>query len=361
MVFDVDTLLAALPGEHPAGVNLRQSDSTPNPYYRLKDARSAARVAERAADADPERGSMAPEWRLIFEQGQSLLAEQSKDLEVACWLAEAAIRLHGFAGLRDAMAVLDGLVERFWTDLHSVDDEDVGAKVAPVAGLNGLGADGALIQPIRLAPITAPAGAGPAGLWHYMVLRRRGPTSPEAVQLAGCVTATDRATFVAIHRDIAAALASFAALTARLDSLCGEETPPSSTIRNTLLEAQDALREVSGLDAAALAAEPADAAAANAEPAEAEAATVAGAPAAPAAQAGPARLETREDALRELARIAAFFREHEPNSPTAYTLLTLIRRARLPLAELLAELIPDETVRRSYLNLSGIGPDVPEK
>ncbi len=360
MVFDVDTLLAELPGEHPAGVNLRQSDSTPNPYYRLKDARSAARVAERAADADPERGSLAPEWRLIFEQAQVLLAEQSKDLEVACWLAEAAIRLHGFAGLRDAMAVLDGLVEHFWTELHSVDDEDVGAKVAPVAGLNGLGADGALIQPIRLAPITAPAGPGPAGLWHYMVLRRRGPASPEAVQLAGCVTATDRATFVAIHRDIAAALASFAALTARLDALCGEETPPSSTIRNTLQEAQDALREVSGLDAATLAAEPAGVAAPETEPAEA--APVAAAPAASnAAQAGPTRLETREDALRELARIAAFFREHEPNSPTAYTLLTLIRRARLPLAELLAELIPDETVRRSYLNLSGIGPDVPEK
>ena len=125
-------------------------------------------------------------------------------------------------------------------------------------------------------------------------------------------------------------------------------------------EAQDALREVSGLDAATLAAEPAGVAAPETEPAEA--APVAGAPAAPqAVQAGPVRLETREDALRELARIAAFFREHEPNSPTAYTLLTLIRRARLPLAELLAELIPDETVRRSYLNLSGIGPDVPEK
>ena len=359
MVFDVDTLLAPLEGELPAGVNLRQSDSTPNPYYRLKDARSAARVAERAADAEAERGSLAPEWRLIFEQAQSLLAEQSKDLEVACWLTEASIRLHGFAGLRDAMALLDGLVERFWTDLHSVDDEDLGAKVAPVAGLNGLGADGALIQPIRLAPITAPAGPGPAGLWHYMVLRRRGPASPEAVQLAGCVTATDRATFVAIHRDIAAALASFASLTAQLDALCGEETPPSSTIRNTLQEAQDALREVSGLDAAALAAEPA--AAATPDAAAPEAAAPDAQTASPAAPSGPAKLESREDALRELARIAAFFREHEPNSPTAYTLLTLIRRARLPLAELLAELIPDEAVRRSYLNLSGIGPDVPEK
>ena len=172
MVFDVDTLLAPLPGEHPAGANLRQSDATPNAYYRINDARSATR----AADAEAERGSLAPEWRTIFEQAQSVLATQSKDLEIACWLTEAAIRVHGFAGLRCAFALLDGLIDRYWTELHSVDDEDLGAKVAPVAGLNGLGSDGALIQPIRLAPITASAGPGPAGLWHYMVLLVRGPS-----------------------------------------------------------------------------------------------------------------------------------------------------------------------------------------
>ena len=68
-------------------------------------------------------------------------------------------------------------------------------------------------------------------------------------------------------------------------------------------------------------------------------------------------IETRDDALRELGRIATFFREKEPHSPISYALETLIRRARLPLADLLRELIPDEAVRRSALNMAGITLD----
>ncbi len=360
MILNLETLLAPVPGDEPAGPNLRLVESGGALYYRIKDARSAARMAERQADAEADRGSLAPEWRLIFEQSQTLIAGQSKDLEVACWLTEAALRMHGFAGLRDAMALLDGLVEHYWSGLHSVDDQDVGAKVAPVAGLNGTGSEGALIQPLRLAPLTAAQGVEQAGLWHYMVLRRRGAAAPEAKQLAEAAKGTDRQAYVSIYRDIAAALASFGALSAQLDRLCGDETPPSSTIRNTLVEAQDALRDFSGLDLAALS-EPAEAAAKAGPDAPDEAAAEDAPGPALAAAAGVSVLATRDDALRELGRIATFFREHEPNSPTAYTLQTLIRRARLPLADLLQELIPDEAVRRVYLNVAGIGPEISEK
>jgi type VI secretion system protein ImpA len=361
MSLNVANLLAPLPGDSPTGSNLRFDETGGSTYYRIKDARSIARIAERQADAETERGSLAPEWRLIHDQAQQILASQSKDLEVACWLTEAALRIDGYAGLRDGMAVLAGLVERYWETLHSVDDEDIGAKVAPLAGLNGTGADGALIQPLRLAPLTAASGVEPAGLWHYSVLRRRGAASAEAKVLAAAAKATERDVFIAIYRDIAASLASYGALITKLDGLCGDDAPPSSTIRNILIEAQDALRDFAGLDLASVGA--ADGQAAG--PAQSVTQPVSAAPAsprpAPPVEAGPAPLLTRDDALRELGRIATFFREHEPNSPTAYTLHTLIRRARLPLADLLTELIPDEAVRRSYLNVAGIGPEVSEK
>ena len=359
MVLEIEALLSPIPGDVPTGANLRHMEAEGNTYYRIKDARSAARIAERQADSEAERGSLAPEWRQIFAQTQEILVFQSKDLEVACWLAEASLRLHGFAGLRDAFTVLDGLVERYWTALHSVDDEDLSAKVAPVAGLNGIGSDGALIQPMRLAPLTAPDGLNPAGLWHYMVLRRRGAASPEAIQLAEAVKNTPRESFIAVYHDISATLESFRNLSSRLDANCGDEAPPSSTIRNTLIEAQDALREVSGLDPSAFGdaqAEPLPTAAAPPTQSPAETNTTI----TQAVAREPLPLLTRDDALRELSRIAAFFREHEPNSPTAYTLQTLIRRARLPLGDLLAELIPDQAVRRSYLNVAGIGPEVSE-
>ena len=193
-----------------------------------------------------------------------------------------------------------------------------------------------------------------------MVKRRKGAACPEAVLLADAVAATESAVFIDIYRDIAAALESFAALSKRLDTLCGDDAPPSSTIRNTLIEAQDAMRDFTNLPAGAFGDPEGDSRVEHA-PVDQQAELPSAPPAPVAEQAGPAELRTREDALRELGRIATFFREHEPNSPTAYTLQTLIRRARLPLADLLQELISDEAVRRAYLNVAGIGPEVSEK
>ncbi len=354
-ILDAGKLLAPISADTPAGLNLREDEDGAAIYYRLKDARASARIAERQADAEAERGPVAAEWRTIFDLAQEVLATRSKDLEVAAWLTEAAIRLHGFPGLRDALAVLEGLVVSYWDSLHSLDADDVSVKVAPLAGLNGVGADGALIQPLRLAPITAPRNGAPAGLWHYMVMRRRGPTCPEGVLLGSAAKGTDTPSFKALHDAIRRSLAHFSGLTALLDTACGADSPPSSTIRNTLIEAADALRDVSGLGPDALA-ELGDAA----EPAQATpspAAPVAAAPAdtqAPPPPAVPVVLHSREDALRELSRIAMFFRENEPNSPTGFTLETLIRRARMPLGDLLQELIPDAAVRRAYLSAAGI-------
>ncbi len=354
MEFDAAQLLAPISEEQPTGVNVREDEEAAQHYYRLKDARSAARVAERKADVEADRGPVAPEWRVIFELAHEMLLTRTKDIEVAAWLTEAALRLYGYPGLRQSFLLLDGLVSRYWDQLHSVDTEDLSAKVAPLAGLNGVGADGTLIQPMRLAPITSPRASPPGGLWDYMVKRKKGADSPAALALGAAARETDTAAYKALYAAITGSLNSFTALAARLDTLCGADSPPSSTIRTTLIEAADALRDVSGLAADMLgqvAVEPAAEAAGLdgvvAEPAPAGATVVAPAPAA---------VYTREDALRELSRIATFFREHEPNSPVGFSLDTLIRRARMPLGELMKELVPDAAVRRAYLSAVGIWP-----
>ncbi len=351
MDFDAAQLLAPIAADRPAGVNVREDEESAQLYYRLKDARSAARVAERQADVEAERGPVAPEWRVIFEIAHDLLLTRTKDLEVAAWLTEAALRLHGYPGLKQAFLLLDGMVARYWDDLHSVDTDDISAKVAPLAGLNGVGADGTLIQPMRLAPITAPRAVAPAGLWDYMVKRKKGAQSPSAVALGTAARETDTAAYKTIYAAITACLNSFTSLSARLDSLCGADSPPSSTIRTTLIEAADALRDVSGLGLDILGHVAIESVAA-AEPERAPEAT----PAGPASVPAPAAIYSREDALRELSRIATFFREHEPNSPVGFSLDTLIRRARMPLGELMKELVPDAAVRRAYLSAVGIWP-----
>ena len=341
MILNLGQLLEPIPGASVAGTNLRSDLGGTDIYYRMKDARSTARAAERAADADVEQASRPAEWRLLLDMAQDALARQTKDLEIAAWLTEAALRLHGFAGLRDGFALMDGLVERYWDDLFSVDTETIADKVAPLVGLNGDGGDGTLIQPIRLAPLTNPVDG--AGLWHFMKARRGGAKA-DAVQqqVESAVRATDATTFAAVAHDVRDALARFEALCDRLERVCGLDAPPSANIRNTLTEAMDVVVELAG---PALVDRPVSSSL------EQKATAVPGAVVSPAQVA----IHDREEALGQLSQIAAFFKNAEPNAPTGYVLETLVRRARLPWAELVRELLTDETARQTLLTVAGIG------
>ncbi len=65
---------------------------------------------------------------------------------------------------------------------------------------------------------------------------------------------------------------------------------------------------------------------------------------------------SREEMLRDLGRIAEYFRRTEPHSPLAYTLDETVRRARMSWPELLAELVPEPTARFAILTSLGIKP-----
>ena len=97
--FDLAALLAPLPGEVPQGTDLREDFSAQSPYFRLRDARSEARDAEKAADRGEEARDAMPLWRTVRDLGMKCLAETSKDLEVAAWMTEALLRLSGLRGL----------------------------------------------------------------------------------------------------------------------------------------------------------------------------------------------------------------------------------------------------------------------
>ena len=49
--FDLEALLAPIPGDAPQGVDIREDFSATSPYNRLRDARSEARDAERGQDS----------------------------------------------------------------------------------------------------------------------------------------------------------------------------------------------------------------------------------------------------------------------------------------------------------------------
>lgn len=364
---DIDALLAPIDDDNPAGTNLREDASPDSPYYALKDARSIARSRERSMD-DSEEGVLLPEWRTILDTAPGVLAERSKDLEVASWLTEALIRADGFGGLAGGFRLIAGLVDGFWESLYPPEDEDgVETKVAPVTGLNGEGGDGTLIAPIRRVPISLGNSAGPFATWQFdqaMELRRIDDEERRQARIdAGAVAYEDferavRETpadfYIALDADLEAAQTALAAMSDALDAKAGHDAPPLGTIRDALTAVRDAvgfiMREWGKAPDAPL--EPAETAA----PAEAAVAAGASSAPAPAGATGVGPIASREDAFQAMLRIAEFFRKTEPHSPVSYTLEELVRRGRMPLTDLIGELIPDDDARRNFLLRAGIAP-----
>jgi type VI secretion system protein ImpA len=371
----LEALLAPIPGDKPAGLDLRADANPASDYFKLKDSRFAARAKEREIDAGAEVGELA-EWRTILDLAPKLLATQTKDLEVAAWFVEALLRRHGFAGLRDGFRLLRGLVDKYWDGLYPLPDEDgVAAKVAPLAALNGEGADGTLIQPIRKIWLTDGKEPGPFAAWHYEQAQKLSTVTDEKAKAwhgkAGTATmeqieASRRATkpkfFVDLVDDLRICQEEFAGLTAALDKACGQDSPPTSTIRNTL-ESVMTIATTLGQDALAAAKAAADAAsAADGAPAgDGDGKAAPGKPqaAAPGLMLGPVR--NREDAFAALLQLGEFFRRTEPHSIVPYAVEELVRRGRMTLPDLLGELIKDAAQRKTFYTVAGMKPPDEQK
>jgi type VI secretion system protein ImpA len=313
-------------------------------------------------DGDEPVGSPA-DWDPVFELGPKIIAEQSKDLEVAAWLTEALIREHGFAGLRDGFRLMRELAENFWDQLYPLPDEDgVATRVAALSGLNGVESDGVLIKPIGNVPMTAPGLHRAFTLADYKraydLSQLSDPDKRSSRIAQGAITlevfeqslaATPSEFYRTLVEDLDACRAEFDKLSAVMEEKCGQGSdgysaaPPSSNIRNALesvhdqivnlarthLESSDALGE-SGGNALALSNQ--------------------------SGGAASSRVQTREDAFRLLLQVADFFKRTEPHSPVAYALEQAVRWGKMPLPDLWAELVPDESVRSQLFKLVGLQP-----
>lgn len=359
-VIEIDALLAPIPGDSPVGSDIRADSSPASAYYKIKDARSAARAAERGnideASAVPE------EWDTVIDVGIEILTGMSKDLEVAAWMTEALVRAHGFAGLRDGFRLIGGLTDQYWDVIFPLPDEDgVPTRVAAVTGLNGEGADGTLVLPIRKTQVTA--GDHAYAFWQFEqaveVEKVGDPARKQARVDAGdismdlfttSVKQTPAGFYVDLAGDIAEAQAAYVAMNGVLSTKAGNDSPPYAKIRDMMEAVLSAIRFVAGDKLAS--------AAPVIEAAEEAAPAGAGVPA--AATGGPAKAGngayTRDQAFTDLKRIAEFFRKTEPHSPISYTIEDAIRRGNLPLPELLAELLEDVNQRKAFMVAAGIKP-----
>jgi type VI secretion system protein ImpA len=352
-------LLAPLEtGEQGAGVDLRLDYSVTSPYQRLRDARAAARADERARDAeDASEGPPADGWRDVLSVGQQALATQSKDLEIAAWMTEALVRIHGLPGLTAGATLLAGLCEAFWEAGFPQPDEDgMEVRASPIDGLSGSSADGTIMQPLRRLPMYRRADGTGLGLYLWEQAEqtaglpddkrnaRYAAGAPELPTLEA-EARLDKAYLTGTWREASAALQAWRELDRIVTERFGSEAPSLRKVTSLLEQMLGVVTRLGGEP-------PPDQ---TEETAGAGDTTAAGTPGANSG-GGRGELRTRDDALRELDRIAEYFRRTEPHSPLAYTLEEAVRRGRMSLAELLMEVLPDLETRNAMLSRLGIRP-----
>ncbi len=332
-MLDLEALAQPASSEPPSGPNLQYSPE----YANL----------ERAAAGKPERQVGAaivpaepPDWRAVRDQSAALLVG-SKDLRVAALLVRALIETEGFEGLAGGLTLVRRLVEEQWPTLHPMldaeDNDDPTFRVNAMAALTHRD----VLQAIRSAPLVTSKAFGSVSL------RALDGAAPRPSPAAGAKPAPQQgpsagaleAAFQQVAPDVlvqaTATLARCSQEAAALALGWSERLPSSgpdfTELRRTLAQAHQSVRtrmEQRQGDPAQPAAEGNGGAAAEAAEA-------------PAGATLRGEVRTRDDVLRAIDAICAYYARAEPSSPVPLLLQRCRRMVTMSFVDILKEMLPE--------------------
>lgn len=355
---DPQALLAPIPGPHPAGTDQRYA----GPYDAIREAR---RAEDALPQGDWKRPTKSADWPAVIKLATEALKTQAKDLQIAAWLAEALVKQHGFAGLRDGLRVLRELQERFWGSLYpAIEDGDLDARSGPLEWLNER-----LPTSLKAIPVTR-SREGAVYSWldwdesrRVDNLARQNPVAKEAALAEGKITgeqfdkavaASPREFCDRVLEDLNHAWEEWNRLDRVVEGKFGSQAPSLLNLRKALEECRSLVEAVTKSKRQL---EPDPAATQRAHP-ERAASIRPHLERERAGSMGSLEPQDRADAIQRLLVVAAFFRETEPQSPVSYLVERAVQWAEMPLDAWLKEVIPDEGVLarvRETLGLKAAG------
>jgi type VI secretion system protein ImpA len=321
----LDALLRPVDPLSPAGADLGYTEVAA--LERLAAARPLCGVPPGPADAR----TADPDWADIGRRAEALLS-RTKDLRVALWYARAALSTRGLAGLAEGLALVAGLLQRYWPTLHPQadphDDPQADERVHLLAMLS---------PPADQSHPSPDAESFVRALHGLVIAEARG---------VGVVTVRDLEPGGARGAEVRAGMAS-PSLDAVLAAMPARARDDAEAAARRALEAlaagrscrlaalQRVLERIHRVLGRATVGAPApDAAGDVLDPVSLDA-------------AGPA---SRDDAVRSLMRIAAWVRAAEPSSPAPLFIDRAVTLLRMDFASIVRTLIPQA---RAHVELLG--------
>lgn len=359
-VIDLDALLAPISEENPGGDSLRYSGI----YDEIADARRA--------DIDVAQGEWQTElktadYRKVVDVAVNALTTLSKDLQIAAWLSEALIKMHGFAGLRDSLKLMAGLHENFWDGAFPVvEDNDQEGRANAVSWLESNAA-----QSVRDVAITAGAGLSfndwqdakrfemPANFdslddaakerWNDLRAQAERENRTTGDKWKAAVAVTRRAFCEQMQFTFDEAREAIEELNSVIEAKYERNQMPGlSGLKKSLDEVGGQVKKI--LEKKRLEEpDPVDAAESNGGWSDEEDSGSG------STGIGSGPIKGRPEALRRLEEVAAFFQKTEPHSPVSYLVQRAVKWGNMPLESWLQEVIKDDNVLGQLRETLGLG------
>lgn len=115
-VIELEALLSDVAADTPCGEDL-EYDPLFAEMEKLAQETPERQYGDTIIPAEP------PDWRGVKKAALSLL-ERTRDLRVAVYLARALLQSDGFPGFAEGLALVEGLIERYWDGVYPLLDPD---------------------------------------------------------------------------------------------------------------------------------------------------------------------------------------------------------------------------------------------
>ncbi|RQR32906.1 MULTISPECIES: type VI secretion system protein TssA [unclassified Burkholderia] len=337
----IGRLLADVAPDAPCGENLEYDAD----FLQLQE-RATPRAEQQYGDTVIPAET--PDWRAI-ERLALALSARTKDLRVAAYLARSWTEQHGMPGYVDGLAVVAGLLERWWDELHPRLDAD--GEPDPTPRINALADVAGAHECARAARRQPLFDGGPSVRDAERALDGRdeagGPAAGSRDSLVAALsTARDdgRVPIDAVH----AALRALDAIRARVTDRLGSEWAPDASDTEKALQ-----RIVREMPEPASAVQPA--APDGSTPVAPAASGAAQATSAPTALPNgrawrDAEVTSRDDVRLGLDKMCRYFELHEPSHPAPLLLRRAQRLLALDFYEIIRDLAPESLPKLDLLS-----------
>jgi type VI secretion system protein ImpA len=320
---DVEKLLLPVTDDSPCGDDLEYDPA----FQELERTASIDASASMVGDEDePEP----PNWREVAKQAETLLG-QTKDLRAAMYLTKARLDTHGVVGLGDGIALIKGLLNDYWDDVHPrLDEEDDNDPTMRINSILSLVDPDEVIRQLHDVSLVRGKRAGSYSLHDIRVASGEipapgGSEPPEIGIINAAFQESELEELQASADSVTKAIDDLQAIEGYLTEKVG---PANNTL--TVKPMVDELIGISKIYADQLKARGVDVESV----AEGDAETGTSRPVS-------GEITSREEAIRMLDKVSEFFRRNEPSSPVPLLLQRAKGLISKDFMEILRDLTPD--------------------